>query len=378
MRARLAAALLGSSAIVLGVQPALAQDSSDQHMYFGIRGGVGFAEKSELDGRGSDLLGHSDHKTGWGVGLAVGYNFGDVRLEGELSRFQNSVDDYGFTNAGGYPFGVGTVDADRGSTRATNLMANLYYDINLGMALKPYIGFGLGGSRLNFNNYTSGATAFLDDSKTVFAYQGIAGLRYELSDRLDMTLDYRYFNTENPGLVDSLGRQLQGDYTNHLVMVGLSWKFGQKSQPRVEREPVRTAVQQEPAPQPEPQPEPEPAPYVPPPLPDPFMVNFAFDSADITSEAAAVLDRAAAAAKDAAPVRIVLKGHADTAGPNAYNQRLSERRAEAVRRALIERGINGDEIGYETEAFGEDRPLVDTGDGVAEARNRRVEISFTR
>lgn len=368
MRAHLNKMLLGGAAVLLALQPAMAQEAKEKYPYVSLRGGVSMAEKSRLESAESGFAGHSSHDTGWAAGAAVGYDFGGVRLEAELSRHENGIDDYGIENAGGFAMARGTNPGDSGKTRATNLMANLYYDIDFGAPLKPYLGFGMGASRINFNNYRTGATAFLDDSKTVFAYQGIAGLRYEISRQLDLTVDYRYFNAENPNLVDALGRGLEGDYTTHLVMVGLSWKFGGAA-PRRE-EPVRT-VQPEPQPEPEPAPAPEPVPVPP---PGPFMVHFGFDSAEITPEAASIIDEAARAARDLAPVQLILRGHADTAGPSDYNQRLSERRAEAVRQALIQRGINGNEITYDTQAYGESRPEVQTGDGVPEPRNRRVEI----
>ena len=70
--------------------------------------------------------------------------------------------------------------------------------------------------------------------------------------------------------------------------------------------------------------------------------------------------------------RISLAGHADRSASEAYNQRLSERRVEAVRRELVRLGVPDSAIG--TVAQGETDPLVQTADGVREARNRRVEI----
>jgi OmpA-OmpF porin, OOP family len=65
-------------------------------------------------------------------------------------------------------------------------------------------------------------------------------------------------------------------------------------------------------------------------------------------------------------------GHADRAGSDAYNQRLSERRSAAVRDALVQRGIPANEI--VTMGRGERDPAVPTPDGVREPRNRRVVI----
>jgi OOP family OmpA-OmpF porin len=65
-------------------------------------------------------------------------------------------------------------------------------------------------------------------------------------------------------------------------------------------------------------------------------------------------------------------GHADRAGPEAYNLDLSLRRANAVRDALIQRGVKAS--GISVAGRGEAEPAVPTADGVPEAANRRVEI----
>lgn len=66
-----------------------------------------------------------------------------------------------------------------------------------------------------------------------------------------------------------------------------------------------------------------------------------------------------------------LAGHTDRAGSFEYNRDLSRRRAEAVRAEFIRRGYSGT---FTIDAYGEERPLVDTEDGMAHQENRRVEI----
>ena len=69
---------------------------------------------------------------------------------------------------------------------------------------------------------------------------------------------------------------------------------------------------------------------------------------------------------------VELSGHADTSGSNAYNQALSARRLATVRATLENGNVPAGRISLE--AFGENKPLVQTGDGEKELRNRRVEI----
>ena len=119
-------------------------------------------------------------------------------------------------------------------------------------------------------------------------------------------------------------------------------------------------------------PPPKPAPL--PPQPMSFIIFFDFDSATITPQAGRILDDVAAAYREGRKTIVALDGHADRSGSNAYNQRLSERRAGAAKAALVTRGVPVDAIA--TAAFGETRPRVATADGVRQQENRRVEIEI--
>jgi hypothetical protein len=103
-----------------------------------------------------------------------------------------------------------------------------------------------------------------------------------------------------------------------------------------------------------------------------YLVFFELDRATLTPDARGVVSEAAQEFLRAGAARISLAGHADRSASEAYNQRLSERRVEAVRRELVRLGVS--EGAIDTVAQGETDPLVQTADGVREARNRRVEI----
>jgi outer membrane protein OmpA-like peptidoglycan-associated protein len=104
------------------------------------------------------------------------------------------------------------------------------------------------------------------------------------------------------------------------------------------------------------------------------MVFFDWDKSDITPQAAAILDNAAAAYATTGQAQVMLAGHADKSGSDQYNVGLSQRRADGVRAYLAGHGIPDGVM--TTQAFGESRPLVETADGVREPQNRRVEITF--
>ena len=101
---------------------------------------------------------------------------------------------------------------------------------------------------------------------------------------------------------------------------------------------------------------------------------FEWDRSDITPEAASILDNAVSAYQSCGNASVMLAGHADKSGPDAYNVGLSERRNASVRAYLEQRGIPGGVV--TTEAFGESAPRVETADGVRELQNRRVEITY--
>ena len=103
-----------------------------------------------------------------------------------------------------------------------------------------------------------------------------------------------------------------------------------------------------------------------------YLVFFDFNRADLTDRARQIVAEAAQNSRRVQSTRIEVAGHADRSGTPQYNQRLSERRAQAVAAELVRQGVNRGDIGVT--AYGESRPLVPTADGVREPQNRRVEI----
>jgi OOP family OmpA-OmpF porin len=79
-------------------------------------------------------------------------------------------------------------------------------------------------------------------------------------------------------------------------------------------------------------------------------------------------------AKGADIEQIRVEGHTDATGPTAYNQGLSERRADAVKRVLVELGAPPSKI--LTEGFGETQPIADNKTHEGRAQNRRVVVEF--
>jgi peptidoglycan-associated lipoprotein len=102
-------------------------------------------------------------------------------------------------------------------------------------------------------------------------------------------------------------------------------------------------------------------------------IYFDFDNADIRPEYRDVI-AAHARRLSGTTTRIRLEGHTDERGSREYNIGLGERRAQAVRRALMLLGVGENQIA--TVSYGEERPAVQGSDEAAWAKNRRVEIVY--
>jgi OOP family OmpA-OmpF porin len=139
-------------------------------------------------------------------------------------------------------------------------------------------------------------------------------------------------------------------------------------------------VVQAPAPAPVAVPAPPPPPP-PPPAPQPPAATkvtyaadafFDFDKAVLKPEGKAKLDDLVNKVKDINLEVIIAVGHTDSVGSDTYNQKLSVRRAEAVKAYLVSKGIEKNRV-Y-TEGKGEKQPVADNRTAAGRAKNRRVEI----
>jgi OOP family OmpA-OmpF porin len=140
------------------------------------------------------------------------------------------------------------------------------------------------------------------------------------------------------------------------------------------------------APEPVPEPVPEPAPVVvPPPAPAPkpviiekgrqtLNVEFDFNKSTIKKGYYKDIDDLAKVMKDYPDLNVVIEGHTDSVGTAAYNKKLSQRRAEAVKKYMVEEaGINANRI--TAKGFGFDRPIASNDTDEGRQKNRRVEAA---
>jgi outer membrane protein OmpA-like peptidoglycan-associated protein len=105
-----------------------------------------------------------------------------------------------------------------------------------------------------------------------------------------------------------------------------------------------------------------------------FLVYFDTGTTRLTPGSKASLSQVTDKIRDFPAPQVLVVGHTDRVGTEVFNEVLSMRRALAVREMLMQLGIAPGAI--EVSGRGEREPLVPTADGVAEERNRRVEMSL--
>jgi peptidoglycan-associated lipoprotein len=106
------------------------------------------------------------------------------------------------------------------------------------------------------------------------------------------------------------------------------------------------------------------------------IIYFDYDRAEIKPEFVPIVTAHAKYLNANNANKVRLEGHSDERGSREYNIGLGERRAQAVRRALMLQGVTEAQI--TTVSYGEERPAVQGSDESAYAKNRRVELVYGR
>lgn len=155
------------------------------------------------------------------VGGTGGYDFGFLRLEGELSYRHAGLDTI---TENGVRFR--NVDGDLGVFSG---MFNAFLDLHNPSRVTPYLGGGIGFASVHISDttaFTNTGKVFLyeDSSDTVFAYQVGAGMDIALTSRYSLDVGYRYFHTDKAQLNgDFISSELR--FESHNAMVGFKFKF---------------------------------------------------------------------------------------------------------------------------------------------------------
>ena len=105
-------------------------------------------------------------------------------------------------------------------------------------------------------------------------------------------------------------------------------------------------------------------------------IRFDYDSPQLNPSELGKVDAVVSYLQQNATHGVIVEGHCDERGSNEYNLSLGERRALAVRAAMISRGIDGARI--QTRSYGEERPVANGHDESSWQLNRRAEFTFTQ
>lgn len=194
--------------------------ASAQSFYTAFRGGPGWTPATN-DGR-PGFEDPSEHSTGFTASGAVGYSWpSGLRSEGEFGFLYSPV-----KSDAGVPLG--------GSIRSYLSMVNLGYDARLSSleSFKPYIGFGLGGAWVNYQDEFinfAGVKMKANEWRTTFAYQARAGIGYDINRRLNLSVGYRYVHINRGHIQQGQGpdeHRVNFDVVkNHSIELGLAAKF---------------------------------------------------------------------------------------------------------------------------------------------------------
>jgi opacity protein-like surface antigen len=199
-----------ASAFIVLSSPALAVGP-----YVSGQAGISIFEDANNSLGGTTLV--SSYDPGWALGGALGYSFpSGARLEGEIGYRRNDLDTISVNGASA---------GAQGDEGALSFMVNLWYDVDFGLPVTPYVGGGIGFARLSFDNVRVGGNQIVDDEDTVLAYQVGIGISYPIAPKLDMTVDYRYFATEDPSFTATNGASFNSEFHSHNIMVGLRFGF---------------------------------------------------------------------------------------------------------------------------------------------------------
>ena len=192
-------------------------------------------------------------KTGWDVDGVVGYDLGRFSAEIEAGFKRYGIGAISYNNATvpievtGEQHGAGTYDGG-GRTGVLSVLFNGIVNLGQrGAAWRGFVGGGVGLARISSGEWTLagrsaatvvGATAaagtntdksvaiptyFSDDNASAFAWQAIAGVRHPITDKIDLSLKYRFFDVPGLRLRTESGNPINGNLRSHSLLIGATF-----------------------------------------------------------------------------------------------------------------------------------------------------------
>ncbi|WP_182026788.1 OmpA family protein [Vibrio rotiferianus] len=268
---------------------------------------------------------------GFGAGFHIGYSFTDY-IDGE----------YGVDYLGNYK-----ANFKSGPNTARTIDADLW-----ALTLAPKFNLPLNDT-WNLFAKIGGAYMISGDEKDLVP-TGSLGAEYALDDNLSLRAEYQRYQGMSDDVIDDMDANFFG--------IGLNYAFGAApvAAAVVTEEVVEEVVE-----------------------PEPVMMTkthkeeygtgtFEFDSAKLTDSVSERLDNFVNFLNEYPQAQVEITGYTDSSGPEAYNQKLSERRAQSVADYLIAAGIDADR--FTVKGLGEENPVADNSTHEGREKNRRVEV----
>ena len=192
--------------------------------YVGFDLGVSSPTDSKFSGLFNSAQASFD--TGFTIGAAYGYHYTDkLRVEADLGYRKSDLD----------KVTIGGVTLDGSGDMSTlTLLANGYYDFDLGGPVAPYVGFGFGMAIVDVDTSDTESRVSVDDSGTTFAFNLMAGVSYGVGDNVDLDLGYRYLGAIDPeldatfapgGILGGGTTTVNVDVEVHEIFLGMRYTF---------------------------------------------------------------------------------------------------------------------------------------------------------
>ncbi|WP_211913553.1 OmpA family protein [Vibrio sp. B1FIG11] len=263
----------------------------------------------------------------FGAGMHIGYDFTDI------IGLEYGVDYLGDYKAN-FKSGANTVDTIDGDLWALTLAPKFNWHLNDTWNLFAKIG---------------GAYMISGDEKD-FVPTGSLGAEYTIDKNWSVRAEYQRYQDISDDVLDDMDANFFG--------IGFNYKFA--AAPVVAAVVTEEVLEEEPVMMTKTHKE------------EYGSGTFEFDSAKLTDSVSERLDNFVNFLNEYPQAQVEITGYTDSSGPAAYNQKLSERRAQAVADYLIAAGIDADR--FTVTGMGEENPVADNSTHEGREQNRRVEV----
>lgn len=178
---------------------------------------VSDADHVVSDGYGA-VKGHLEYDMAMYTSAALGVDFGQFRVEGEIGYAASDFEETNRTlrRAGAYD----------GEVTSSSVMLNGYFDAENNSRFTPYVGLGFGFASVDFTyvNNRLDENAVKDDD-LVLAHQVMVGLEFELNSSVAICAEYRYFGAQDPEFKNEFSETLSTEYKSNMILASLTLPF---------------------------------------------------------------------------------------------------------------------------------------------------------